>query len=429
MKDTVCTGCSLVCDDAMVALKKQKLESLGLCRLGYECYSDVLGKNRLKHPMIRTEKNKQKIVPLDVALAQSVEILTQSKRPLLYGWSNSTDEAITLGLELARCLGGVFDSTASLEYGSLHNYELARGDEESVTLDDVRNNADHIVYWGANPAESHHRHASRFTVFPKGEKIAEGRESRTVSVIDIRKTESMRLANHQLILKSANGDEQLLSYLLKELKGTTETPPKFIAGIPAIEFLSFAKSLNNADYIALFYGNGLLHSGHAATTLPLLKQVVDCINTKKRRCVTLPMVTHCNAVGAVKTCKSITKHPFAVDFSEKTPKPFISAAEGLTEGKFDAALITGVDAIGTLPGIAARSLQKIPFIALSSLQSLTTRDAAVVIPTAIMGAECAGTVQRMDGEKITLKPFNELPTGILSESKLLQQLLTKLTTS
>jgi len=284
------------------------------------------------------------------------------------------------------------------------------------------------VYWGVNPAESHHRHASRFTVFPKGEKIAEGRESRTVSVIDIRKTESMRLANHQLILKSTNGDEQLLSTLLRELRGTTETPPKFIAGIPAIEFLSFAKSLNNADYIALFYGNGLLHSVHAETTLPLLKQVVDCLNTKKRRCVTNPMITHCNTVGAVKICKSITKHPFAVDFSEKTQKPYLSAAEGLAAGEFDAALVVGIDAIGMLPGIAARSLQKIPYIAFSALPSLTTRDANVVLPTAIMGAECDGVVQRMDGKNISLKPFKDVPTGALSEKELLQQLLAKLPT-
>jgi formylmethanofuran dehydrogenase subunit B len=429
MKDTICTGCSLVCDDVLVAVKKQKLESLGLCRLGHEYCAAAFGKSRLMRAMVRTGKSKQKAASMETALEQAVEILAKSHRPLLYGWSNSTNEVINLGLELARRLGGVFDSTASLEYGPLQEFKLVGGDADSVTLDDVRNNADHIVYWGVNPAESHHRHASRFSVFPKGEKIAEGRESRTVSVIDIRETESMRLANHQLIIKSQDGDEQFLAALLKELEGTTETPPEFIAGIPAIEFLSFVKGLNNADYIAIFYGNGLLHSTHAQKTLPLLKQVINRLNTKKRRCVTLPMITYCNTIGSIKTCRSATKQPFAIDFTGKSPKRYPSTTEGLISGDFDAALVFGIDAIGTLPGPAARSLQKLPIIASSSLKTLTTRDATVAIPTPIIGAECDGTVYRMDGTIIQLKPFKNKPEGIYSEKELLQQLLKRIPAS
>jgi len=369
---------------------------------------------------------KPKSVSFSAAYEQAVSILSESKSPLLLGWSNSPSEVTSLGLSLTKRLKGVFESTASFEYGRLLDYKLVGGEGDKVTLEDVRNFADFIVYWGVNPAESHHRHASRYAVFPKGTSIPEGRESRVIAVVDIRESESMRLANHQLILNPRNGDESFLNALLNELKGTLGTPPKQIGGIPAIEFLSFAKQIKEANYIAIFYGNGLVHAPHESNTLPLLVKVVNRLNKKKRPCVILPMVALCNSTGVVKTSLEETGLPFSVDFTSQTPKPYPSVQEGLRSNEFDAVVIVGWDALSFLPRPLAKLLQSIPIISLSTQPTLTTRGSSVVFPTALTGAEADGTVYRMDGIAVPLKPFAKAPLNIPTEFQVLSYLLTQL---
>jgi len=426
MQDTVCCGCSVVCDDVAVAVKKTNLQSLGLCRLGHEYCNSVFNKHRLTTALYKDGSGKLRPIPTKDAIQRATSLLQDSSRPLFIGWSNSTQEAIQLGLQLSKNKKGIFDSTASFEYGQILRNKLQGTESEQIKLDDVRDYADHIVYWGVNPAESHHRHASRFSVFPKGKNIPEGRESRVVSVLDVRKTESMGLANHQLILSPTTGDVEFLQALIGELKGTQQPLAEKVGGVPTIEFLSFAKQLREAETIALFYGNGLIHTTHSSQSLPLLKQLKSILNRGKRRCWTFPMVAYCNTIGSVKASLKSSKLPFSVDFSSNPPKPITSIFKSLTDGQFDCAIITNWDALSLLPGPMAQALSKLPLITFSTLPTLTTKKASIVFPTALMGAETSGTAYRMDGVSIPLKPFKKPPQGVLTEENVLKQILVAL---
>jgi formylmethanofuran dehydrogenase subunit B len=419
----------VVCDDVAVTTKKSTLQSLGLCKLGHEYCNSIFSKTRLTQPLLKSNSGKQKPVAISSAIQKSARLLQESQKPLIFGWSNSTTEAIQLGLKLAQTTKGVFDSTASFEYGALFDARLHGGETAQVSLEDVRDSADHIVYWGVNPAESHHRHASRFTVFPKGKDIPEGRESRVVSVIDIRETESMRLANHQLILSPDSGDVEFLQALIAELKGTQDHLPETVGGVPTIEFLSFAKQLRDADNVALFYGNGLVHSTHSVQSLPLLAKLSKLLNRGNHRCWTLPMIAYCNTIGSVKTSIAATKFPFAVDFSSKGVKVVDSIQTSISNSEFDCVLIAGWDALSFLPGPLAKALSSVPLIALSTHPTLTTKKAVVVFPTALTGAETTGTVYRMDGTPVQLQPFAKAPKGILTEEDILSQLISHLASS
>jgi formylmethanofuran dehydrogenase subunit B len=402
---------------------------LGLCKLGHEFCNSIFSKTRLTHPLVKVNSGKQKPVTINVALQEATRLIQESQKPLIFGWSNSTTEAIQLGLKLAQSTQGVFDSTASFEYGSLFEAKLQGGETGHVNLEDVRDSADHIVYWGVNPAESHHRHASRFTVFPKGKDIPEGRESRVVSVIDIRETESMRLANHQLILAPDSGDVEFLQALIAELERTQDHLPEKVGGVPTIEFLSFAKQLREADTVALFFGNGLVHSTHGTQSLPLLAKLSKLLNRGNHRCWTLPMVAYCNTIGSVKTSVSTTKFPFAVDFSSKGVKAVDSIHTSITNSEFDCVLIAGWDALSFLPGPLAKALSSLPSIVLSTQPTLTTDKTTVVFPVALTGAETTGTVYRMDGTPVQLKPFAKAPKGVLTEEELLNQLINSIGSS
>ncbi len=424
MQDTVCCGCSVVCDDVFVKVRRSSLQSLGLCRLGHEYCSSIFQKTRLAKPLLKTGKGTQIPTTLAQANSKTIDLLNECKKPLFLGWSNSSIETIRVGLKLAKRLKGGFDSTASYEYGRLLEANLFGGENHLFALEHVRDFADHIIYWGVNPAESHHRHASRYTVFPKGKYIPEGRESRIISVIDIRETESMRLANHQLILTSHSGDVEFLQFLISELEGTQESVPEKVGGVPAIEFLSFAKQLREANNVALFFGNGLIHSGHSIESLPLLARVRDLLNHGNQNCWTLPMVAYCNTIGAVKASQEATNFPFTIDFSKKQPSTYDYFKEGITHFDFDCAIIVGWDALSLLPGSIAKSFQAIPIVAYSTHPTLTTVNADIVFPTALNGAEVGGTVYRMDGTAVSLKPFSKPKSGILLEGELLDYLLT-----
>ncbi len=56
---------------------------------------------------------------MDEAIGSAAEILKGAKRPLLYGWSNSTLEAQKVGIELARKLNATIDDTSSFCQGIL----------------------------------------------------------------------------------------------------------------------------------------------------------------------------------------------------------------------------------------------------------------------------------------------------------------------
>ena len=51
--------------------------------------------------------------------------------------------------------------------------------EVTCTLGEVANRGDLIIFWGGNPAESHPRHFSKYSLMPKGMFVPNGRKDRT----------------------------------------------------------------------------------------------------------------------------------------------------------------------------------------------------------------------------------------------------------
>ena len=209
MKDIICNGCSLLCDDVAAETVSDEVKSLGFCRLGHVHLSTSL-KAQEATAVVR-KNGRERNVSINDALEAACDILLSDEHPLLFGWSSSSNEAIREGLVLAATLVGFFDSSTSLGplqamSHSIHNLKL------DIDLEYVRNNGEFIIYWGTDPTESLHRHPSRFAVLPRGEKIPEGIESRTIGVVDVRETETMKMANHRIIIP-VGSDSELLKAL------------------------------------------------------------------------------------------------------------------------------------------------------------------------------------------------------------------------
>ena len=115
--------------------------------------------HRLTAPLHRMNGEFQE-VSLEKAIERTVEALTNAERPLLYGWSAMSIEAIRRGIEIAEIIGGALDNTTSVCHGP-STMAVQEVGIPSCSLGEVKNRADLIVYWGSNPIHAHPRHMSR----------------------------------------------------------------------------------------------------------------------------------------------------------------------------------------------------------------------------------------------------------------------------
>ena len=93
----------------------------------------------------------------------------------------------------------------------------------TCTLGEVKNRADFIVYWGGNPAECHPRHFTKYALTPKGKFVPNGRKDRTMVLVDIRETPSVKAADVFLQVRPTK-DFELITALRALVKGQPVDP-------------------------------------------------------------------------------------------------------------------------------------------------------------------------------------------------------------
>jgi formylmethanofuran dehydrogenase subunit B len=370
MEDIVCNGCSLLCDDIIAEINGSKARSLGLCLLGFTQLEIAI-----------THKISDSI---DDLLEQAADLLVSAETPLVYGGSNTSNEAIKEGLALTKTLGGVFDSKANLGVAQAMTHDIHSSKLE-VDLEYVRNNGEFIIYWGSDPAESVHRHPSRFAVLPRGEKIPEGVESRMIGVVDIRETETMKMANHRMIIPMGS-DVEFIDAVTAELEGKSSiTSP--VLGIPAAEVIGFVNGFNKADCSVIFYGSGILNSGSSKKNLSALSRLVEAIRKTGKEAYALPMYSETNLMGVVNSIQET------------------GVLQKLVAGEFSTALIVGDDPLANLPGPAAQALAKSKMVYIGPPGGLTDKNADVSIHTTDMIVQGSESMTRLDQVDVKFKTW------------------------
>ena len=387
-----CTGCSLLCEDIEATVKDGGLSHVkNLCRKGHGHFQAVFTERTV--PSIDGQK-----VDLEKAILGAAEILKNAKLPLLYGWSNCTIEAQAAGIRLAEKIGATIDDTSSFCQGLLMERIIA-GTIPTCTLDDVRNFADTSIFWGSDPSNSHPRHLSRFSYYPRGEKRQKSyEEERTCIAVDVRKSATAQLCSNYYFRLAPGGDAEFMEAIISVLDGKI---PKVADKKKMIELGTLLKK---TEYGVIFPGLGMVYS--MQDRMDLFERLMARLNeiTTFRA---IPMVGHYNMRGFNELLKEKT------GFINRVSCQGGAAAHGpensvLSAAKScDAALVIGSDPLSSLPFGTARALSKKPMIAIDPRRSLTTDAAKVVIPTALSGMEAGGTAVRMDGVKIKFEPIIE----------------------
>jgi len=409
-KEVTCPVCGCGCDDITVNVENGRITDVrGACLVGRSKFMEIGegGEHRIRKPFERVN-GKVSELSWDDAFERAAEILSSAERPLIYGFSENSCEAVKAGVDIAEKIGGFIDSQSSHCHGPSILGEQMVG-IPSCTLGMVANYADLVVYWGANPVDSHPRHLSRFSIYPRGLYRPEGRRDRRLVVVDTRKTCTAKVANN-FIQVAANGDFELISALRTVVNGG-ELAQDEVAGVPAKEIRKLAEWLMKCEYGVVFVGLGLAHSRGKWNNIDNLFNLVRALNRHTRVSV-VPMRGHYNVAGFNQVLTWRTGYPFSVDFQREYPRynpGENSIIDMLARGEVDAMLSISADPGAHFPRKCVEHMAKIPLIAIDVARTPTTELASLVIPGVVAGMESAATYYRMDNVPLTAKKFLDSP--------------------
>jgi len=418
--NVICTFCGSTCDDLQVTVEDDKVINV---RSGCSSsLSKYLNYNADRHLTPLARKNGElHETSYDDAVRRSAEILANAKYPLLYGWSSTSNEASRAGIELAEWVGGVMDNTTTVCHGPslLAVHDIG---EVSGSLGEIMHRADLVIYWGSNPVHSHPHHMMRYSSMSTG-RFRLSRKERQVIVVDVRKTDTAKLAD-QFIQIAPNGDYELMCALRMAVRGD-ELEQDVISGVQAQTIEELAERMISCQFGVIFFGLGLTMTEGRHRNIDVALSLVRDLNARTKFLI-MPMRGHFNVAGANEVSAWVTGYPYAVDLSQGYPRynpGDTTAVDVLVRGDCDAALVVASDPVSNFPVEASRHLAKIPVITIDPHPSATTPISEVVFPTTIVGLETGGVIDRMDGVAIMTRAVVSPPPGIRSDVQILQDIL------
>ena len=353
-------------------------------------------------------------VELPEAIGRAAEILRSAKAPVVWGLSGSTVEGVASALAIADRIGAVVDLAGSPE-GASRLAAFQRVGQVSASLGEVKDRADVVVFWGVDPLVTHPRHWERYSVGPKGRFVPDGRGGRFVIVVDAEPSETGRAADLFVPLDPARQFEAIeaLRALVRGVAIDSDRAARS-SGLPCATIEALAGHFQAARYGALFFGPTLGRGAAGPRAAEALMRLVRDLN-EGRRFVALELGEAGNHPGASAVLAWQAGAPSAVDFGPGPPRHLPGEASllgRLARGEVDAVLIVADDPAASLPPDALARLAAIPSIVIAPGATAPGRSASVAFDVARPGLEAGGTVGRVDGVMLPLRPAlrSGLPT-------------------
>ena len=407
VENATCTFCGCVCDDMHLTVdldEKKITKAKNACVLGRAWFAEhIIG----DWPAYLIDG---KEVTKEAAIEEAAQTLVKAKFPIIYGLSDTTCEAQRQAVAIADTIRGTIDTTTSVCHGPTGLAFQGVG-ESTMSLGEVKNRADLVIYWGGNPAEAHPRHFGRYSVTPKGMFTPGGKKDRTVVLVDVRKTKSTPVADIFVQLKPGKDFEVL--WALRALVNGKRIDPDIEkeTGVSLAMLEDLVDKMKNCRYGVLFFGMGLtMTRGRHFNAGALLALTTDL--NEFTHFVTKPVRGHGNVTGADNVVSWQTGYPFGVNFNRGYPRfnpGEFTTVDTLSRGDADTAMFIATDPASNFPKAAIEHMKRIPVIALDTKQTITSKLAHVAFSTATYGINTGGTVYRMDDVPISLRPAFDSP--------------------
>ena len=387
--EMVCTACSCLCDDIEIEIENGKIVKMGnACRKGTAFF---FGSENERLRTSHLVSGRQ--VDVEQALDAAAGLLSRARHPLLFGLDNATLEAQAVGIELARMIGAVLDDSSSFCQGKL-TQDILTGVLPTCTFAQIHD-ADLLIYWGANPHNTHPRHLSKFSLYAH-RKYQEMGAKRHVSltVVDVRESETAGAGvAHRFFRILPGEDSAFIAAIIEGIKGNPVRKD-------AAEFL---KLLKQSRHCVIFAGLGLTYS--LDNDFSLFYEMMKHLSGWMRTFV-IPMGGHYNVRGFNHSLYQATGHVNKVSFAGGAVNhgDEFSLLEQVKNHAADCLLIVGADPFSSLPISVLKHLDGVPLIILDPFRTATTEASSVVLGVSLTGLEGGGTAIRMDGTPVTLMP-------------------------
>ena len=436
--DVTCPVCGCTCDDLKLTFDGERLVSTErACHLAEPWFHN----QSAARPQI-AECDGQP-VPLNAALDRAAEILSRSDAPLIYGLSRSSTPGQRAAVMLADHLGAIVDTTASICHGP-SIMAVQKVGESTCTLGEIRNRADLVIFWGCNPAQTHPRHAERYSVTAAGRWTPHGRADRKIIMIgDERYVRDWRLDPEgglpdQVIPVSPRRDFEVLTALRALLAGKPLANTEGLSatlGVSEAVLADLAQQMKSCRCGIVFFGLGLTEtkldaatetSGQGHLNVENLLKLVAELNAYTRFHARRMRIQG-DVTGADSVLCWQTGYPFSISLSRSYPRynpGEFSANEVLERGEADVCLMVGSETVSYFSAEARRHLETIPTIVLDYPATVSTISPTVKFSTAVYGLHAPGTIYRMDEVPIGLRPGSQ--TQYPTDETVLKDILSRL---
>ncbi len=368
-----CTGCALLCEDIEV----RDGEVRHACRIGT---AHILNRQQID-PMVD-----QEVVDIDDAIRRAAALLADAERPMFLGFGNSITETQATGVRLAEKIG------AGIDPCSVHTSlidDIVHSRVKTCTLPEVRDYADVILFWGADPMNTHPRLMSGYAYYPRGKNRQHGWETdRTAIAIDVRRSHTASICKEMYEIVPGRNIE-FIDALMLALRNKV---PKTVYDSKRV--LKLAGTLKKAEFGVIFAGPGLVGSVPRGAIIRLMDKLNEFSDFR-----ILPLYSPYNlrSIAAVDTAAVTTATTVMADAACEHPGGCTPTLASLREA--DCLLCVGFDLASSLPQACDIDAS---IIVIDPSETLTAGCADVVIPCAAGGVDLAGTAVRMDGAKIDL---------------------------
>ena len=408
-KNIICPVCGASCDDIQVELEGQGLTVRNACKMGNAKFQEVVSPHRIKEPLLR-ENGELRGASWEEAIEKAARILANSERPLLFMGSETSTEAMEVGIHMAEFLGGIADSNSTVCHGPT-TMGIQEAGRVGATAGQSKSRADLTVYWGSNPLESMPRHMSRYAVYPRGYWTQRGRFDRTVICVDPRRSVTAENADLHIQL-NPNTDYELLSALLTLLHGKTpHQTVEEVTGVSISEMRRMLEMMKSCNYGAIYVGLGIASSYGKHRNAEMAFNLVKELNSHTKFVIGA-LRGHCNVAGFNQIASYLYGFPFGLDFARGYPRynpGEYTAVDVLRDQDVDAAFILSADLVSHFPAACSEYLAQIPVACIDIAPCPTTMLSDVVLPGVIDAMESDGTFYRLDDVPIYFQPFTTSP--------------------
>lgn len=394
----VCSGCACLCDDIDLVLEDGRLTRIqNVCRWGSARFTGrkKFAARQPRAPLLhaRIQDQAGSSTSLSNATAEAADLISGARRIVVYGLCQMSQQAFDPLFSLAADRAALFIPSE----GSLWTEYLRVFGKRPLpvtTLESVRNQADFVLFWGANPTHSCPRLVSRYALFARGRFTERGIEDRAAFAVDIQETEMARLSRMVVVAPESEG--QLLQTLAESCTGSTAAgsePP-----ISNKLFRQLLEAIRTSRYSVIFCGRGPFYNPDRKRFMEALAQLALAMN-RERPTFLLPLATDFNTVGFYQA--------FWQTGGFRRPNwTLLEDIRAWHPAEGDLLLAVSGDCLWSLSDRQRQALtaQQIPIISLSTYETMTSAAARVAIGVGMLGVDCAGWATRLDGVVLPLRP-------------------------